>query len=130
MNGTVDFDDIGLPAETDREVRQLLSDWERERQRLCLARMALAAKEGGERRMLRSSDGNGGEVSMMVDPYSYHYWGQRLGYDCWSDAEFCREFLRDNPEARVRSRPDAPTVLVSGQGGLATTGTRRFHKAY
>jgi hypothetical protein len=46
----------------------------------------------------------GGEMKMMVPPESFHYWGQRLGYQCWNDKQFCREYLRDNPECRVESR--------------------------
>lgn len=127
MPNEVDYGDLGLPAETDREVRTVLSQWERERQRLCQERMRAAAKEGGERRLLHSRDGNGGEVKMMIDPYSYHFWGQRLGYQCWQDATFCREFLRDNPEARVRSVSDRVQAVVAGFAGEVK---RRFHKVY
>lgn len=109
----------------DVEVRAVLSQWEGQRRRLCQERMKLAAKAGGERRLLQD-----GEVSMMIDPYSYHYWGQRLGYQCWSDPQFKREFLRDNPEARVKSKADALTVIVKGQGGLAGSGKKRFSKVY
>lgn len=128
MSAAVDFGDLGLNAAQDREVREVLCRWEEQRRRLARVRMRQAAAEGGERRVLRGPDGNGGEVTMMVDPVSYHYWGQRLGYACWSDAQFCREYLRDNPEARVRSRSVNPTVLVQGRGGLG--GTRRFRKTY
>ena len=34
---------------------------------------------------------------------AYHYWGQRLGYECWKDKQFMREYLRDNPELAVRN---------------------------
>jgi hypothetical protein len=72
--------------------------------------MAQAAKQGGERKILRGTDG-GGEVTMQIHPVSYHYWGQRLGYQCWDDPQFCREYLRDNEAARVRSRSDKLTIV-------------------
>lgn len=73
----------------------------------------LAAKINGERRTLHS-DGTGGEVVMQIHPVFYHYWGQRLGYDCWDrdrNPEFTREILRDNPELRIKNhvRPGAET---------------------
>jgi hypothetical protein len=53
-----------------------------------------------------------GEINplMMVPPTSYHYWGLRLGYECWDDEPFVREYLRDNEVSRVRSRPANATV--------------------
>lgn len=41
----------------------------------------------------------------MIPPTSYHYWGQRLGYECWEDEQFVREYWRDNEACRVKSRP-------------------------
>jgi hypothetical protein len=49
----------------------------------------------------RSIDGLG-RLRMIIDPTAYHYWGQRLGYACWSDPQFLREYERDNPEVRVK----------------------------
>jgi len=43
-----------------------------------------------------------GAVKLEITPQAYHYWGQRLGYECWKDPQFLREFERDNPAARVR----------------------------
>ena len=47
--------------------------------------------------------GDSGEVKFQIHAKFYHYWGQRLGYECWNDKEFLRTFLRDNPSCRVRS---------------------------
>ena len=38
-----------------------------------------------------------------IEATSYHHWGKRLGYDCWNDRKFIKEYLRDNPESRVKS---------------------------
>jgi len=64
-----------------------------------------------------------GEVTMQIHPTVFHYWGQRLGYECWDDAQFCREMCRDNPELRVRSRSRKISV---GFGGSE----KKFSKTY
>lgn len=121
--------DLGLSARQDAEVREVLAGWQTQRERLARVQMRQAARAGGERRFLTASDGFGGEVKMMVHPVSYHYWGQRCGYACWSDAGFVREYLRDNPEARVRSRADHLSLVVSGLAAGAAS-ARRFVKTY
>lgn len=45
-----------------------------------------------------------GQHIMSIDTVAYHYWGQRLGYDCWADAGFRREYMRDNPAVRVQTK--------------------------
>jgi hypothetical protein len=59
-----------------------------------------------------------GEMTMRIPVESYHYWGKRLGYDCWRDAGFRKEFLRDNPECRVNSKAAKTTVRVEGRKPL------------
>lgn len=43
-----------------------------------------------------------GRVRMEVPTHVYHYWGRRLGYQCWKSKEFLREMERDNPELKVQ----------------------------
>lgn len=45
-----------------------------------------------------------GRLRMVITGDAFHYWGRRLGYDCWKDEQFRREFERDNPACRVKSR--------------------------
>jgi hypothetical protein len=45
-----------------------------------------------------------GEMVARIPLSAIHYWGQRLGYDCWNDEEFVREYIRDNPEVAVNNR--------------------------
>ena len=45
-----------------------------------------------------------GQHKARIDPTSYHHWGKRLGYECWNDRKFMKEYLRDNPESRVKSK--------------------------
>jgi hypothetical protein len=44
-----------------------------------------------------------GQLKCRIPPDAYHFWGQKLGYDCWNDNQFLDEFLRDNPQCRVVS---------------------------
>tara|TARA_Y100000593_G_scaffold33336_1_gene65582 strand:- start:6593 stop:6946 length:354 start_codon:yes stop_codon:yes gene_type:complete len=55
-----------------------------------------------------------GRLRMQVSPTAYHYWGRRLGYDCWRDKKFLAEFERDNPGCRVKSRSEKTTILAPG----------------
>lgn len=34
---------------------------------------------------------------------AYHFWGIKLGYECWDDKQFRHEFFRDNPQCKVNS---------------------------
>ena len=122
--------DFGLTGAQQEAVKEVLGAVMRKKQAIMRREMRQMAAEGGDRKILRFSDGNGGEVRIQVHPVSYHYWGNRLGYQCWQDAEFIREYLRDNPEARVRNHAEHPTVIVQGAGGLAASGRKRFSKVY
>lgn len=75
--------------------------------------MARAAKQGGETRIIRTKEGDG-YVDIQIHPVSYHYWGQRLGYQCWDDPQFVREYKRDNEAARVKSTSDRLTLRMPG----------------
>lgn len=44
-----------------------------------------------------------GALKARIPPTAYHFWGQKLGYGCWNDKTFMKEFIRDNPECRVNS---------------------------
>jgi len=121
-------------------IRQL--DWlfrqeHKVEQALTEVRQRQAAGQLGTDR--RAIDGIG-RVRIEVDAYSYHYWGQRLSYDCWQDPSFLREFERDNPHARVKC---GGTRIQSGYRGLAPAapsrqvhilepapGRRRWTKSY
>jgi hypothetical protein len=50
----------------------------------------------------RSIEGIGQKIA-TIPGHAYHFWGQKLGYECWNDKAFMDEFLRDNPECRVNS---------------------------
>lgn len=68
-----------------------------------------------------------GRPRLEVDTFAYHYWGQRLGYQCWRDEAFLREFERDNPDCRVQSRGTREIQVGYGTGRAPQ---RRFQKSY
>ena len=45
-----------------------------------------------------------GQLEMSIDPYIYHSWGRKYGYEIWGDKEFKRQFMRDNPEVRRNTK--------------------------
>jgi hypothetical protein len=45
-----------------------------------------------------------GELTMRIDLTAYWHWTMRYGPRIWSDPAFIREYKRDNPETRVKSR--------------------------
>ena len=53
-------------------------------------------------RKLRSINGVGSKIATIPGD-SFHFWGKKLGYDCWNDKGFMDEFLKDNPELRSKS---------------------------
>ena len=53
-----------------------------------------------------------GTLVARIPGDAYHYWGQRLGYECWKDDQFLNEFMRDNPEVAVRNY--AKRTMVGG----------------
>ena len=50
----------------------------------------------------KSIDGLG-QLRARIPLTAVHFWGQKLGYECWNDQAFMDEFLRDNPELEVNS---------------------------
>lgn len=123
---TADFPVGEMPESLRLEVIRALATHEAARIAAATARIRRAGSLGGERVAL--DDGtSGGEVTMVIDPTSYHYWGQRLGYECWSDAQFCREYLRDNPYARTKTV--GKKLKVGWRAGLGDSAFTRRYRA-
>jgi hypothetical protein len=57
-----------------------------------------------------------GQLVASIPEDAFHYWGIRLGYECWEDKQFMKEFIRDNPEVAVRNR--MKRTMVGGAKGL------------
>jgi len=56
-----------------------------------------------------------GELTSSIDSRSYHYWNNREP-GCWNDKQFCKEYLRDCPEARVSAKSQKIQVGYCGDG--------------
>lgn len=69
-----------------------------------------------------------GQPYLSVDTHAYHYWGQRLGYECWKDNQFLREFHRDNEACRVKS--GGTKEIMVGYGSKSDGAAKRFTKSY
>ncbi len=68
-----------------------------------------------------------GRPRLEVDSYAHAYWGTRLGFQCWKDPAFLREFERDNEACRVKS---TGTRLQVGYGSLSSGCKKTFKKSY
>lgn len=50
------------------------------------------------------------ELKAQIPLSAFHYWGQRLGYECWNDKEFLNDYIKQNPEVAVTNRVKRTTV--------------------
>ena len=110
--------EIEMTQKVLREVKERLKEHQLRRLRAAVRPQRLAAGLGGER-----TTGPDKRVLFSIRPEFYHYWGQRLGYECWEDEQFVREMQRDNPEIRVRCHTG--NIMVGWQSG-----GKRFTKSY
>lgn len=103
-----------IPPHLHKEMeRELINGW---RMRESIAR-AEAKQIGHHGHFNEANDIKGlGRKMGSIPADAYHYWGQRLGYECWKDKEFLREYFRDNPELAVRNYCKKTVV----QGALFT----------
>jgi hypothetical protein len=91
-----------LPSHLRKEVeRELINGWN-----VAKVKDAISSKQQAvfnNQNAARSIDGLG-ELKARIPPNSFHYWGQRLGYECWSDKQFLNDFIKHNPEVAIRNR--------------------------
>mgnify|MGYP003133407627 FL=1 len=65
-----------------------------------------------------------GEMRGSIPPTAYQYWEQREP-GCWSDKEFVKKYLQDNPEVRVNTRSGKIQVGYRGNGFIPVGAGRR-----
>jgi hypothetical protein len=106
-----DDESWGIPSDLIDEVKEELRYRKMMELSAAMQEQALAARLGNERYCLEY-----GEQELMVHPVFYHYWGQRLGYDCWQDQAFLHEFWRDNEMCRVKNKSRKTTVFMGEVG--------------
>jgi hypothetical protein len=106
MTETVDRDpwaDVLVDAVGEGEARELVGELVRGwnvKAGLAAARQARIARQAHAVGR-RCVDGIGQPVA-SIDLQSYYFWANKLGGECWKDAPFRREFLRDNPHCRIK----------------------------
>ncbi len=93
----VDLSD--LDEETlDGVIKEFKMGWEQKKVQARVEQKQLGALNSKDHRGINGL----GQLKAQITPESYHYWGQRLGYSCWSDKNFVDGYLRDNPQARTK----------------------------
>lgn len=103
-----------LPEELGHQVTQVLRQRLSSQQDAAFTEAKEIAKFNNDK-SYRRVDGLG-ELTASIPTAAYHYWGRRLGYECWSDRQFKKEYLRDNPEARVKTHGGKAMVGYEGDG--------------
>jgi hypothetical protein len=88
--------DSSLHGQLEKELR---TGWQRNRIEAAVEARKFT-KENAKRH--KSIEGLG-QLVARIPRTAYHFWGQKLGYECWNDKAFMDEFLRDNPELKVNS---------------------------
>lgn len=110
-----------IPSHLRKRVeRELINGWNVER--VAAKKEALQIGHYERARETNAIDGVGTLVA-RIPGAAYHYWGQRLGYECWQDKQFMDEFLRDNPETAVRNYAKKTMVggaIFTADGHIAT----------
>lgn len=109
---------IEVDEDTLREIegRQAFENLVSDLNRGFMAQVVLAQNQVRQERAqleaspLIANEGNLRPKAVINGP-DYHYWGQRLGYDCWSDEGFVKEYLRDNPDSRVNAKMTRTSIL-------------------
>lgn len=113
-----------MPSSLIADLNRIFTNQHNAEKNVVGVRQRLAAKQNGQGR--KSINGLG-QPYLQVDDFAYHYWGQRLGYKCWKDKQFLKEFWRDNEACRIKA---GGTRIQSGYGGLSSGITKKFSKKY
>lgn len=86
----------GIGAALEREIR---TGWELEK----AATYARQGKLGQYNSQTHRSIDGLGQCVANIDATSYFSWIGKEGSECWGDKGFMDSYLRDNPQARVKS---------------------------
>lgn len=104
-----------------REAKAIIRRQQLERLHAAEDEQALAAKAGRERWNMKD-----GYVEASIHPAFFHYWGRRLGYECWDrENDFFKAFLNQNEACRNINQSRNATVTVAW-----APSKKRFHKGY
>ena len=114
------------PGEVVHQLSKVLQSEEHFEKVMAGVRQSKIARDLGQNR--RSLEGMG-RPRLEVDTWAFHYWGQRLGYKCWKDEQFLREFERDNPACRVKAK-GTREIQVGYGTGCAGGRRAKYHKSF
>lgn len=90
-----------IPPSLQNRLQTRYADDIKVKQTVCLAQARRMAQATGNEAV--SIDGIG-ELCARIPAEAYYYWVARKGPGIWNDQQFLREFIRDNPSVRVKSR--------------------------
>lgn len=93
--------DLNLPVGVEMALRKRYADKWKVQQVVALSEAKRLAR-GLNSKTHFHIDGLG-ECVARIPADAYFYWIARKGYGVWQDKTFLREYLRDNPEVRVKS---------------------------
>lgn len=97
-----------IPADMRKQVeRELLTGWRMQEAAAYTQAKSMAAFRHSN--AAQSLEGVG-ELKAQIPLSAFHYWGQRLGYECWNDKEFMDDYIKHNPEVAVTNRVKRTTV--------------------
>tara|TARA_Y100000310_G_scaffold205164_1_gene205509 strand:+ start:830 stop:1207 length:378 start_codon:yes stop_codon:yes gene_type:complete len=113
-----------LPDELGHQVTKILGQRLFDQQTAAFEQQKQIAVDNNDK-SYRRVDGLG-ELKASIPPAAYHYWGNRLGYECWGDKKFMHEYLRDTPEARVNTHSDKCQVGYDGDGFIRHRAGRKI----
>ena len=97
--------------------KEILLAYERKQQEVARLQMEQCQRVGGKRFHLQD-----GEQTLMVHKRSFHYWGQRLGYECWDCPQFRHEYARDVETSRIEGI--SPNAMVGYRAARDYTARR------
>jgi len=75
----------------------------------------------------KSIDGIG-QLQMRVNADSFHFWGQKLGYDCWKDKAFRKRYMEKNDYCKVNS--GGTKEIHVGYAGSSSTRNVKYSKVF
>ena len=60
----------------------------------------------------------------------YHKCAMHYGYECWDDADFCKQVMRFYPETRVITKSEKASIIVPDFGTALEAKPKRYSKTF
>jgi len=112
-----------IPADLQKPLLdEFRQGWNRE---MVLGRVEAKKASALAKNYHRGVDGLG-RLRARIPASSFHFWGKKIGYKCWEDQAFIREYLKTN-ELEVKG---GKTNLSVGYGKSTTDGSLSILDAF